>query len=257
MENLETESLWNSPTSHDGRRPGVDETSTQGANLNRQTGTWPTPRAEDSESCGNHPGKQDSLRGAIEEFARPAKEADLFSGVSAMNIEEPVPTASSELWPTPAGMAGVDATGKQGLGGEFAKSVEQTMSQWATPRNQMSAGTKEATWAPGEMPRNKDGEPITTTITDQVRIFQESLTGPQAPPPEPNGSASLPSGPTSRPRLNPRFVEWLQGLPMGWATLQTVEPMSFARWEMQSSRLVARLLFAFCGSGFSADESSI
>lgn len=60
---------------------------------------WPTARREDGESCGNHPGAIDSLRGAIEQ------------------------------WMTPHGMAGRDASGKLGLGGEFAKQA----TNWPTP----------------------------------------------------------------------------------------------------------------------------
>jgi hypothetical protein len=39
---------WPSPTSHDGRRPGADLKSTQGANLSRDAATWPTPASRDS-----------------------------------------------------------------------------------------------------------------------------------------------------------------------------------------------------------------
>ncbi len=60
---------------------------------------WPTARAEDSESCGNHPDATDSLTGA------------------------------TRHWLTPHGMNGQDHTGKQGRGGEFAKQV----TNWPTP----------------------------------------------------------------------------------------------------------------------------
>ena len=63
---------------------------------------WPSPRSEDSECCGNHPGATDSLTGA------------------------------TKTWKTPHGMAGIDATGKRGGpgGGEFAKQANN----WPTPR---------------------------------------------------------------------------------------------------------------------------
>lgn len=61
---------------------------------------WPTARAEDSESCGNHPGATDSLTGA------------------------------TRAWLTPHGMNGQDHTGKQGRGGEFAKQA----TEWQTPK---------------------------------------------------------------------------------------------------------------------------
>lgn len=74
---------------------------------------WPTARREDGESCGNHPGATDSLRGAIEQ------------------------------WMTPHGMAGRDASGKLGLGGEFAKQA----TNWPTPdANLLNDGEDPASW---------------------------------------------------------------------------------------------------------------
>jgi len=39
--------FWSTPNAHDGRRPGVDDKSTQGRNLNREAGQWPTPANRD------------------------------------------------------------------------------------------------------------------------------------------------------------------------------------------------------------------
>lgn len=67
-----------------------------------------------------------------------------------------------------------------------------------------------------------------------------SLTGPPAQPTAMSGSASSPRDPTSpRPRLNARFVEWLQGLPEGWVQLA---PMNSEVWETWSCRSRALLL---------------
>lgn len=44
---------WATPNAHDGRRPGADMKSTQGANLNRDAVAWPTPTAQDSEQSGS------------------------------------------------------------------------------------------------------------------------------------------------------------------------------------------------------------
>jgi DNA (cytosine-5)-methyltransferase 1 len=39
--------FWSTPSSHDGRRPGSDEKSTQERNLKRECEQWPTPRNRD------------------------------------------------------------------------------------------------------------------------------------------------------------------------------------------------------------------
>jgi hypothetical protein len=43
-------------------------------------------------------------------------------------------------------------------------------------------------------------------------------------------------------RLNPRFTEWLMGLPVGWTDAASpIEPSDFARWATASSRHVRRI----------------
>ena len=39
--------VWATPSAHDGRRPGSDATSTQGANLKRDAEAWATPQSRD------------------------------------------------------------------------------------------------------------------------------------------------------------------------------------------------------------------
>lgn len=47
-------------------------------------------------------------------------------------------------------------------------------------------------------------------------------------------------------RLNPLFVEWLQGLPIGWTSLEPIDSGRLATWR----RLLSRLLPSTnCGSG--------
>jgi hypothetical protein len=47
------ERRWATPNAHDGRRPGADHFSTQGANLSRDAATWGTPRVEMGRALGN------------------------------------------------------------------------------------------------------------------------------------------------------------------------------------------------------------
>ena len=49
----EQTTLWSSPNAHDGRRPGADMHSTQGANLSRDAATWSTPHANRSTGAGS------------------------------------------------------------------------------------------------------------------------------------------------------------------------------------------------------------
>ena len=80
---------WGTPKI--GTNTGHGQTEpTRGSRLEDQCQNWPTARAEDGESCGNHPGAVDSLRGAVEN------------------------------WSTPYGAMGQEKDGSYGAGGEHA-----------------------------------------------------------------------------------------------------------------------------------------
>jgi hypothetical protein len=53
--------------------------------------------------------------------------------------------------------------------------------------------------------------------------------------PIPDGPTSSPTGRTSLQRLNPRFVEWLMGFPIGWTELCETAPNVSEDSAMQSS----------------------
>ncbi len=129
---------WPTPQAHDGRRPGSDATSTQGANLKRDVETWPIPQAADANKASSR--------------YRPP-------GTGQLNLNNLV--------------------------------------NWSG------------------LPSSR---PVQTIVS---------------------GDESSPSDPTSRRRLNPRFVEWLMGLPPHW-----VEPISYESSVTEWSRWWARMLSA-------------
>ena len=57
------------------------------------------------------------------------------------------------------------------------------------------------------------------------------------------GEKSSQTAPTSRRRLNTKFVAWLMGLPEGWTS---PAPINSEHWEMQSSLYLRRLLSSYC-----------
>jgi hypothetical protein len=167
--------------------------------------TWPTARSEDGESCGNHPGAVDSLTGA------------------------------ARLWNTPHGMSNRDSRGKVGGcgGGQFALQANH----WETPRAStgglreydgkrgVGVNTQAAHWQTPATDsfRSRGGERKEEMGLDQEARAFTSLPDPATP----DGLTSCeydqtslqpcPSPPTRR--LNPRFVEFLMGLPIGWTEL--------------------------------------
>ena len=91
---------------------------------------WPTSRAEDSESAGNHPGAVDSLTGATRNWPTPRTVQPSTMNQSATGGPPQNLNISALNWQTPHGMNGQDHTGKQGRGGEFAAQAKQ----WTTPQ---------------------------------------------------------------------------------------------------------------------------
>ena len=49
-------------------------------------------------------------------------------------------------------------------------------------------------------------------------------------------------GATSTRRLNPLFVEWLMGLPIGWTDCDAAEMQSFPSWRATHSAVLLRVL---------------
>ena len=102
---------------------------------------WPTARAEDSESAGNHPGATDSLTGAVGTWPTATKQDAESSGRHTTDPEKlmhPGTTLTDKVrqWQTPATDAfrcrGGDRKGEMGL--------DQQARMWATPRTVTGGG---------------------------------------------------------------------------------------------------------------------
>jgi len=206
--------------------------------------TWPTPRSEDGESCGNHPNSRgDSLTGIANTWPTPeahfnprgpgfsardchykphdlAAAADLWrtpdspgSGVprnrqdSVNQGHQPTIAEQAEHWKTPHGMSNPDHKGKVGGcgGGEFAKQANH----WQTPATDSF--------------RSRGGDRVDEMGLDQqARMFPlmaHSLPAQLIPDGQPSSEKDPISHPPLKRRLNPRFVEWLMGFPAGWTEL--------------------------------------
>jgi hypothetical protein len=254
--------------------------------------TWPTPRSEDSESCGNHPGAMDSLTGATRNWTTPTDTERSGQGERNKSLR-----LDAAQWKTPHGMNGgrtlkpeeIAAKGKT-ENGKRQVCLENEVRNWATPnarddrnpsqpegvrsiRKREQGRTvdlnEQAAW--WETPQAHDsnggsqervgrfgtehgGRNLADDVTawptpnacDGSKVSQNSHQGAcltrsaeaefrYSHPDQAtltHGGASSPSAPTSRRRLNPSFVEWLMGWPLGWT--------DFAPLEMESWRSKAR-----------------
>jgi len=222
--------------------------------------TWPTPRGEDSESCGNHPGATDSLTGAARQWATP----NVPNGGRTLTPEEVAAKGATEngkrqvglenqakFWPTTNAhdgrRPGSDATSTQGA------NLKRDAEQWATPQAHDSSGgdpSRVGRFGTTHGGRNL-ADDVTAWPTPKARDWKsaEGDRGAERNDPDLNviasrfsrpdqttsttGAESSPSGQTSRRRLNPAFVEWLMALPHGWTDYAPVE---MASWRSKARR---------------------
>jgi hypothetical protein len=203
--------------------------------LARAAHLWATPRAEDAESAGNHPNASDSLTGQTKElWLTPATtdvngerqpdgkrstglntQVSLFSpqdhetSMRGESSSSDGPT-SRQQWLTPHGFANTDETGKiAGGGGEFHKqamAVGETI--WPTP-----AATPYGSSQNGINGKGGENERPSANTPGLEKMAQ----------------ATTPE----KAKLNPRFVEWLMGLPLGWTDFAPVGT-AWSHWQQHT-----------------------
>ena len=163
--------------------------------------------------------------------------------------------SASSLWGTPAN---ADAVGSNG-GGQ-GKSLRTDVAQWPTATSTDAKASGAAGYS------TKSGRHSGTTLTDAaVRqwptpisrdvksgavsnetlmrnsrpLSEVAIYSLQAPPSEIDGQKSPK---TCNPQLNPRFVEWLMGMPHGWTDCEHLETESFLSWQQLHSERLQEIL---------------
>lgn len=198
---------WSTPSAHDGRRPGSDEGSTQGRNLKREAEiSWPTPNTP---TGGNL-------------MATPKH-------TGGIDLE-----GAAELWQTPsvADVMGGHMNRSGYRSGEMLlKGQVQAMFPTPAARDYRSETGGAATM-------NHFNRPAGASLPAMI---EHSFLPDQ--PTANDGQPSSESDPTSPRRLNPKFVEWLQGLPEGWISADKINSEVLETWSYRS-REHLRFLFS-------------
>lgn len=195
---------------------------------------WPTARAEDSESCGNHPGAQDSLNAVSRGFwptasARDWKDTDGMA-TEAVNPDgshrnrlDHLPRVAMSFWPT----AKVST-------GEYSYSRGDKMKP--VPNLEGAAGAFWPTAATQEHRNTRARSAKSGASLDHTaKSFQLSPPDPKTPDGQESSLDSRDSrqlcqyrqwlctqlhtewSPELKWRLNPLFAAWLMGWPPFWA----------------------------------------
>jgi hypothetical protein len=219
--------MWATPTvPNGGRTMTPEEAAASGATakgkrtvgLENQAMFWATPRAEDSESTGGHRGTADTLHSQTQAWPTPSARDWKDGRASQETLDRnarPLNEAAT-YWLTPHGMTGTDHTGKAGVGGEFSEQATR--------------------WQPSlPAPPPVSGPEFWRRIPILLRLCRQLKK--QLPSPYRKVSTLF------RRKLNPDFVDWLMGWPVGWSS----EDRDFSEEEMASWLSRQRRLMRNCG----------
>lgn len=134
---------------------------------------------------------------------------------------------AAKFWPTPktpmGGAEGRSSRAKRGSGGEDLEAAAQ---EWPTPNAEggtgYMSGSNRDTWRP-----TLEGMAI-----GKRPVLHSGRPDPTMPP----------DGPRSTRVLNPRFVEWLMGWPLGWTDCGSSATESYRLWRQRHSSALRSVL---------------
>ncbi len=176
-------------------------------NLNDQVAkVWPTPTAMDSEQAG---GKGSQARG---------KRGASLDGMA-------------KTWPTPTVGDAVGAGSRNCEGSKAHSGLSLTDA--ATTGSSKGRG--------GEFKKPREVKPKPGTPTQQDLFSLSSRPDPTTPTPGAGSKSTAQSSsqPSKAKRLSVPFVEWLQGMPLGWtSTTVSIGCERLGTWQRACKRLV-------------------
>jgi len=252
--------------------PAPANPSTDGS----RQGLWPTITAHtpDMESSGPNGNSGTYLAGAVKAWATPnafcyqppenteqwTKRAEYQQTEKGVNLHKPIQTQVlhevEKQWRTPSssdGEGGVMEM-REGCAGKYKlrDHVVAEQKAWATPRAGKTTDENPETWAA----RQAKGDVATMPLTAQVKAWATPIMGDShlASTPE-VAQKRIKEGKVTLSRqnpgkLNPRWVETLMGLPVGWVMPSckspvTIEQTNYDSSETESCLQQPRELFEF------------
>jgi len=223
---------WPTPAARDDKGPNVNETHATDQLQNVAT-RWPTPKtptggAEAREGRAARGSGGEDLGATASLWQTPGAATGGHTSRGNERSDEPLLTGQAyriakALWPTPAATeqnrsaeAHERESEEQRAKGNrpFTPTLGRTAQAWPTPTegDSKSSGSRGGASNPG------------TSLTDAT--CRDS---------RPDPSTLEHGGPSSTERrtLNPRFVEWLMGFPIGWTDLEDSATESFLSWRQR------------------------
>lgn len=244
---------WQTPGTDSFRSRGGDRVNEQG--LDQQARTWPTPRASANENRTTRPGPThgnshgSTLAGEAATWPTPraltgGPDSDQSKQRRGRGGHDDLQSTAA-LWATPMAMDGV----KPSAGNRAPDDLTHQVADWPTPTS--SSG------GPLHQPDNeRQGNRLAAAALGRFATPSAQMWRSENPDQSPEHSPPLsrqvlqiqpgpvpsPSDPTLRLRLNPAFVDWMLGWPIGWTASESLEMGSFRWWRALHSSLLHDVL---------------
>lgn len=188
--------------------------------LESESSSWPTPRKSEPEG------------GVVENTQF---ENGSFSRVNQQGVRFGVKLKDAvSAWPTPNASRSGAMKGNNPRGKHAGNPLKTASESWPTPN------TRDYKGPVTNAINREDGK---CRANDQLpNAVEHSF--PLAQAKQKNGNESLQNDQTShqpKRRLNPTFVEWLMGVPVGWSLPTPIDQNAYKLWETESYRLLEQL----------------
>ena len=205
--------------------------------LENESSSWPTATRQDFKRRGPNSKQQGLNEGAVNWPTPKAREPGRTTEGYGRGLAELVAghkqTPQAKTWRTPS--ASDPVGGVKDLNSDKYRNAEapkiklrDQSASWPTP----NAGDSKA----GQS--NIEGRQQCSLPRSVIH------TGPLAPAQQKSGNESLMNDqtlPQPKKRLNPIFVEWLMGVPVGWSLPTPIDQNAYKLWETESFRLLEQL----------------
>lgn len=199
---------WSTPSAHDGRRPGSDETSTQGRNLKREAEAL--AHAQDADRGGQAVRATDG--GGQHRKLEDQIEAEWQETDTTEGDPRTTPQPQRDEWQTPATDSfrsrGGDRRDEMGLD-------QQARLQWVTPASRDAKGPNSLT----HCTETGGGRKHMDQLSNQVEHSFLPAPATAQPGPQSSQSARGSRRPSAKRKLNPIFTELLMNWPIGWTEM--------------------------------------
>lgn len=261
---------WPTPRASDQNSPGHHGDG--GPDLRTAVSAWPPPKPQEGPNWPTPIAYNE--RGSRVQWAEDGKGGiDLKSASEAWPEKWPTPTANTSTyqrangktyetlpgmvksWPTPAARDSKGPNSKE----HFEKNPDRrhkaqlanfAVHGWPQPSKQDEWPSKEDEKEWLEIKRLEGEQANREEIVMMLKMEMELLCIPMPGPNFPtlhlslvmkDGELSSPPPPVLGPRLNPVFVEWLMGLPIGWS--DSLHPVTgLSQWLQRSHSLLCQLV---------------